>query len=234
MADDDGDGQDTASEDPDILVIAREEAHRVVDSQIQTLNDIDAKAARILRLNLVLIGILLTGLSIARPDSASSPTLIAFSDLSNVYNFAGIVFLLLSTGFAALTYTSSSLQSGVAASGLRDMVENDYSDRENLEGVITSYAKYIEYNRRVNAKNAPLGTLTLIFLVFGIVSVSLGVKKAATEQVEPWLLVLVGAFLLFFLYLTGIVGQLRRVYRISRLSTQVEGARSWLGGLLGR
>lgn len=215
-------------ERPSSLIIAREEAHRVVDNQIKTLNDIDAKAGRILRINLLLIGILLTGLSIAAPRNPNGFGLISLSELDNIYNFIGIVCLLLSTGFAALTYTSSSSQAGMAAEELRNIIENDFSDLENIEGLVISYSNYIRYNRFVNSKNAPLGTLTLIFLVFGITALSLGVKQAVTSTVEYWILVVVGILLLAFLRLTGIYGQVKRLYRLSRISERIEGLRERL------
>jgi hypothetical protein len=205
---------DTSSDDLDILPIAREEAHRTIDNQIQTLNDIDSKAARILRINLLLLGILLTGLSIAAPSQGTETAPISYNELANIYNYSGIVFLLLSTGVAAVTYTASSLQAGIGPRDLREILDNDYTDRQNLAGLVDSYADWIEYNYQVNSKNAPLGTLTLLLLIFGMTSVTLGVKKAITGTVEWWLLVGVVLLLITMIYLTGIVEQVSRWNRV--------------------
>lgn len=70
MSDDSSDGGDSEF---DILTIAREEAHRTVDHQLSTLNDIDTKAAKILRLNLLLLSIVLTGLSVVGTRSSDQP-----------------------------------------------------------------------------------------------------------------------------------------------------------------
>lgn len=207
MGDDDDD-------DVDILRISREEAHRTIDNQIQTLNDIDSKAARILRLNLILLGILFTGISIATPSQSAGNSPIVYNDLQNNYNIAGVVLLLLSTGFAAITYTASSLQGGTGPADLRSMLNNDYTDRENLAGLVESYAAWIEYNYKVNAKNAPLGTLTLLLLILAMTALALGVKKATTGVVEWWILFVVTLLLIFLIYLTGIWGQIKRWNRI--------------------
>jgi hypothetical protein len=210
------DRDDTDDGEIDILQVAHEEAHRTVDNQIQTLDDIDGKAARILRLNLVLLGIVLTGLSVASPTQAAGNSPVVYSDFANQYNIAGITFLLLSTGVAAVTYTASSLRAGTGPGDLVDILDNDFTDRQNLEGLVESYAGWIEYNYKVNAKNAPLGTLTLLLLVIAMTLLSLGVKKALTGVVEWWLLLSVLLLLLGMTYLTGIIPQLKRWSRVRK------------------
>lgn len=207
--------EQTYADDVDILSIVREEAHRTIDNQIETLDDIDAKAARILRINLVLLGILLTGLSIAVPSGGMGGAPVSYGDLANGYNYAGVLCLLLPTGVAAVTYTSASLQAGIGPAGLREILDNDYTDRQNLAGLVDSYADWIEYNYRVNARNAPLGTLTLLLLVASIVSVTLGVKKAITGVVKWWLLAGVALLLITVIHSTGFVAQARRWGRVN-------------------
>lgn len=70
---DDSDDEDGSLPSKYILELAHEEAQRTVDDQIQTLNDIDTKAARILRLDVVLISIVLTGVSITLQSPINSP-----------------------------------------------------------------------------------------------------------------------------------------------------------------
>jgi len=205
---------DSGDGDIDIAKIAREEAHRTIDSQIQTLDDIDSKAARLLRLNLILLGIVLTGLSLAAPAESGTNVPIAYADLANRYNVAGVILLLFSTGVAAVTYTASSLQAGAGPEDLKQMINNDYSDRENLEGLVESYAEWIQYNYTVNAKNAPLGTLTLLLLILAMVAFSLGVKNAISGTVEWWLLLIVGLLLAAVIWFTGFIGQIMRWYRV--------------------
>ncbi|SFS00063.1 hypothetical protein SAMN05216559_2304 [Halomicrobium zhouii] len=201
---------DRGDDDIDMEMILREEAHRTVDNQINTLNDIDSKVARILRINLVILGILLTGLSVATAPESQPNQILHYTDLINNYTIAGVSLLLLSTGVAAITYTASSLQSGLAATDLRNLLNNDYTDRQNLEGIVEGYSEWIEYNYRTNAKNAPLGTLTILLLVYSMAWLALGVKKAATGDVEPWLVTVTVLLSLTVMHFTGFVGQVRR------------------------
>jgi hypothetical protein len=57
-----------------IVEISRQEAQRTLDNQFRMLSDIDDKAARLLRINLILLGIILTGISIAADSSTGSGT----------------------------------------------------------------------------------------------------------------------------------------------------------------
>lgn len=214
MIDDNG-----GDNDIDITTIAREEAHRTVDNQIQTLNDIDTKAARILRINLVLLSITLTGFSItinlqSSQETKSAPLHVV--DLVNGYTLAGLVLLLLSTAVAGITYTASSLRIGMNPRDLRDVLDNQYSDRQNLDGLVSSYASWIQYNYEINAKNAPLGTMTILLLIYAMTALALGVKAAATEGVEWWLAVISVFLLTGMTWTTGIWGQLRRYWRTRR------------------
>ena len=206
-----------ADDDPDIVSISREEAHRTIDNQIQTLNDIDSKAARILRVNLFTIGVIFTGLSVVTTsDTGNTAAPLYYSDIVNLYTVTGMIFLLFSTAVAAITYTTSSLQGGVGPNDLRTFLNNDMSDRANLEGLIEGYAEWIEYNYRTNAKNAPLGTLTLLLLIVAIALLALGAKKAATDDVGPWLLGATGVFLLAVVYFTGFIDQIARYRRVRK------------------
>lgn len=197
----------------DFLKVAREEAHRTLDKQVQTLDDLDSKAAKILRINLVLLGVILTGLSIASEVSPESG-LSSIVDLVNTFTMIGLGLLYLSTVTAGLTYTASSLKSGLSGPNLRDMLWNEYTDKENLEGLIESYSEWIHYNYRVNAKNAPLGTLTVLFLIYALTSLALGVFEAINGDVPPVVLGISVVVLILVTFLSGIVRQLQRYWSI--------------------
>ena len=202
----------------DDLQVAREEAHRTIDNQIRTLNDIDNKASRILRINLVVISIILTGLSIAansRPEGADQPMIDSvLVDFLSGYTIGGIVFLILSTAIAAVTYTSSDLRGGMSGRDLRKLLDSDRTDRKNVEGVVESYSHWIDHNFRTNARNAPLGTLTLLLLIYAITSLSLGVKTALTGGVEWWLLGVAILLNLLFTWYTRFHKQAQRGLRV--------------------
>jgi len=208
MVDDDHD------EEAELLSVAREEAHRTIDNQIQTLDDIDSKAARILRINLVLLSIVLTGFSIASSSTEANPAGFEIVQLLNNYTYTGLILLLLSTAVAGVTYTASNMKAGVSPNDLQSVLDNDYSAQQNLEGIIESYANWIERNYRVNAKNAPLGTLTTLLLIAAMAFLALGFKKAVTAEVEWWLLSITVILLLSIAHFAGLYGQLQQYHKL--------------------
>jgi hypothetical protein len=203
---------DRSESEIDLLEIAREEAHRTVDYQVETLNDIDTKAAKVLRLNLLLLGIVLTGLSLVanNADSGGAIDSSVFRRLGNVYVELGLLCLLVSTALAALTYTASSMREGMSGRDINDLLTNEYSDRENLYGIVDSYSRWMQYNFKINTRNAPLGTSTLLFLVYGIVALSLGVFEAAFASVTVVHVLVALISVGVFTWRTGIVGQIQR------------------------
>jgi uncharacterized membrane protein YozB (DUF420 family) len=212
---DDDDTGDFSTEEFDLDLVALEEGRRTVDKQNEILNNIDDKAARILRINLVIVGLILTGLSVATgAERQTDPVQEVLPDVINTYTELGLLALLLSTGVAALTYTASALRIGVTGGSLRKIVfEGDTADRKRLRGLTRSYSKWIEQNYRTNAYNAPLATLTLIFLVYAVVLFTLG----GIETIRPvqWYENVVAlVFIIIFTALTGIKGQIQRYLRL--------------------
>lgn len=216
MSDEDDRGpQNGPTEEFDLDLVALEEGRRTIDKQNEILNNIDDKAARILRINLVIVGLLLTGLSVATgTGSETGPVEQLLPSAVNIYTELGLFMLLLSTGVAALTYTASALRIGVTGGSLRRIVfEGDTSDRKRLRGLTRSYSKWIEQNYRTNAYNAPLATLTLIFLVYAVVLLTLG--GIETIRAVRWYENAVALlFIAIYTALTGITGQVKRYLRL--------------------
>lgn len=213
-----GNGDDDGPSSPeefDLDLVALEEGRRTIDKQNEILNNIDDKAARILRINLVIVGLILTGLSVATStERQTNPVQEVLPDAINIYTELGLLALLLSTGVAALTYTASALRIGVTGGSLRRIVfEGDTPDRKRLRGLTRSYSKWIEQNYRTNAYNAPLATLTLIFLVYAVVLLTLGgIETVRTVQWYEDVVALV--FIMIFTAFTGIIGQIQRYLRL--------------------
>lgn len=205
--------RERSTEEFDLDRIALEEGRRTIDKQNEILDSIDTKAARILRVNLVIVALLFTALSVAT-GSQADPVQEVLPNVLNLYTGLGILALLLSTGLAALTYTASAVRIGVTGGSLRSIVfEGDTSDRKRLRGLTRSYAKWIEQNYRTNAFNAPLATLTLILLVYAVVLLVLGGIESI-RSVRLYEIVGAVAFLLLFTSLTGIKGQIQRYFRL--------------------
>jgi uncharacterized membrane protein YozB (DUF420 family) len=211
----DDDAEASSTEEFDLDLVALEEGRRTIDKQNEILNNIDDKAARILRINLVIVGLILTGLSVATgTESQTDPVQEVLPDIINVYTELGLLALLLSTGVAALTYTASALRIGVTGGSLRRIVfEGDTPDRKRLRGLTRSYSKWIEQNYRTNAYNAPFATLTLIFLVYAVVLLTLG--GIETIRAVQWYENLIALlFMVAYTVLTGIKGQIDRYLRL--------------------
>jgi hypothetical protein len=127
---------------------------------------------------LILLSIILTGISVVADSSTGAGTNPILPELVNQYTVSGVALLILSTAVAAITYTSSDFRGGMGGSDLRSILDNEYSDRNNLEGLVESYSHWIDHNYRTNLRNAPLGTLTLLLLVYALAALALGTGQA--------------------------------------------------------
>lgn len=197
--------------DPAQLTELRKEARETVDAQRETLTDIDTKASKILRLNIVLIGILISVLSIAiqiGPDSESG--LENVEPFVNVFTVVGIGALVLSTAFAAMTYTASELDVGVSSENLTGLLRADFQREEVEELLIKNYIVRINFNRSTNLRNIPLIQLTIVLIVSSIVSFALGLYHgvAGSVPIQLWLpsVVLLGTVV----WVSGLPTQARR------------------------
>jgi len=198
----------------DQLSELRQEARQTVDAQRATLEDIDTKASRILRLNVTLIGILVSVLSIVTqfgPETESG--LGRIEPFLNVYTEIGVGALVLSTAFAAMTYTTSELDVGISSENLTDLLRADFSREETEELLIKNYIIRINFNRSTNVRNIPLFQLTILFIIVAIVSFVLGLYRGVVGTIPMWHLGFATLLLLAVVAVSGIVRQTRRAIR---------------------
>ncbi|WP_276301879.1 hypothetical protein [Halorussus lipolyticus] len=181
------------------------EARETLNHQIQALNDMDTKAVKILRVNVLVIGVLLSALSFgAKSDS------LAVTDFWSQYFGIGLVLLLTSSATAALTYRTTDFRAGVDSGNVIQVLDHDVTDEELLRVLTKSYAKWIQYNTEANLRNAPWITLTTITLVASLTYFSLGVYHVALDTVSPFLLAGTNFLLLVVVYLSGFPALARR------------------------
>ncbi|WP_123623486.1 hypothetical protein [Halorubrum sp. CSM-61] len=197
--------------DPEQLAELRSEARETVDAQRETLNDIDTKASKILRLNVALIGILISVLSIAIQVGPDSETGLGnVEPFVNVYTEIGLGALVLSTAFAAMTYTASELDVGVSSENLTGLLKAGFTREETEELLVQNYIMRINFNRSTNLRNIPLIQLTIVLIVSAIVSFVLGLYHGVSGSVPIWLwlpsIVLLGGVVA----VSGLVTQVRR------------------------
>lgn len=202
------------SEDPEILSDLRAEARETVDSQKETLTDIDTKASKILRLNITLIGVLISVLSIAAQNGSNTDsTFAAVEPFVNMPMKVGIGSLVLSTAFAAMTYTASELDVGVSSDNLTTLLRTDFSQREVEELLVKNHIIRINFNRSTNIRNIPLIQLTIIFAVSAVVFFTLGIYVALVGPLPSWLLGIGFILLAVVTWISGFPKQFIRAVR---------------------
>jgi hypothetical protein len=180
-----------------------EQGRSTIDRQIEALNDIDTKSSQILRLNVLIIGALLTLASVSvRSDQ------FAVDDFFNPYTIGGLASLIVSTGFAGLTYTASDTEPGIRASEITEILDKETPPDQYYEELSYGYAKWIRFNNKTNIRNTPLITITILLVVYGITLISVGVAEGVTDESLPQVIYTGGAvFLLFLTLVSGVFGQ---------------------------
>lgn len=150
-----------------------EEGRRTVDRQLEALEDVDAKAISLLKLNLVIVSAVLTISSLTAEVDA-----FAVADLNNRFNVVAVTSLVLSAALAATTYTASDSEVGMESRAVRHAIDASLSERELEVATAQSYAAWIDFNDRSNALNVLLITLTTLLVVVAIVHFALGTYAA--------------------------------------------------------
>lgn len=174
--------------DPEQLGELRAEARETVNAQRETLTDIDTKASKILRLNIALVGILISVVSIATQLSSGQTSGVGTVEpFLNSYTVIGVGALVLSTAFAAMTYTASELDVGVSSENLTKLLKSDFQQQETEVLLIQNYIMRINFNRSTNVRNIPLIQITILLIVSAIVSFALGLYHGIAGVVPAWL-----------------------------------------------
>lgn len=197
----------------DLLTLAREEGQRTIDNQIETFNDIDDKAARILRMNLLVLSILLTGFSIVATDGNLVDSGLA-RELENWYVFAGVVSILVSTILAAFTYTGSNYRSGMSGRDLENKILNaDIQPIDALYDTAEGYSEWAQHNFKVNTRLAPTSTAMLLTLIYGLILLTAGVFHAFIAELGMRVALAIGIILLVITFRTRFHQQIKRYWK---------------------
>lgn len=126
---------------------------RMIDVQIETLNSIDDKAEYLTRFVAILLGVVLTGLSLVPKFDGVTLTTNSFPMLVSV--FVGVIALLSTLGFSIITYLSSKFKYGVSPSVAKYFADTDITEEEYTELLLRGYADILSQNRdvvRVNSR----------------------------------------------------------------------------------
>ena len=149
--------------------LTREELRTTFEYQVQRLQEIDSKAIEILKANLLLIGIVVTG------GSVLIQTDLAVGTFLNSFTLTGGLLLLASTGLAAVTYTASNLRGGLDTDAVERAIGAEADGAAFERRLLRSYGRWIEYNARVTAVNDLLATITVLLVFVAFVYVVAGV-----------------------------------------------------------
>ncbi|ELZ12472.1 hypothetical protein C478_10361 [Natrinema thermotolerans DSM 11552] len=177
--------------DRETLELAREELRSTFDYQVARVQEIDEKAIEILKANLLLVGLVVTGGSIV------VQTTIDIALFVNVFTIASALLLLISTGLAGVTYTASNLRGGIdgdaVEAALATARADPAADADRFEvRLLRSYGRWIEYNARVTAVNDMFATITVLMVIAAFVYAVAGIPVGV---VDPSALVSALAFL---------------------------------------
>lgn len=172
----------------DPYVDAANRLERVIDTQISTLNGIDTKAEHVTRLVAVLLGVILTLVSVSvRVDGfhgGSLPTPVALAGV------AGVVSLVLSMATAIVTYLSSTFKMGLHPGVGRVLSdpEHQLTADQHIRRVLGTYGYAVEQNRQVIDANSKRFRWTLVFLLVGISLLTLGTLLfiSGVSELDAW------------------------------------------------
>jgi len=167
-----GESRDQKSEDDleeehdlEALRITHEEARAVIDHQIDAIDDVDDKAAYSLRLNILLLGLLLTISSII-VGNQSTPSIQTFI---NPIMGIGVVCSGFSIVSAIWAYTSTRTETGPGPNDLELHLEEKFDEEEWLEILVRNYPRWIRQNAQSNRRDsmALFGSHLFLFLQMG-------------------------------------------------------------------
>ncbi|MFC6975842.1 hypothetical protein ACFQL1_16020 [Halomicroarcula sp. GCM10025709] len=148
---------------------ACEEAKETVNHQMNWLQQMDTKAVKILRAVLVLIGLLLTALSVSVRSSS-----IQITQFVNLFTIAGGLALVLSSISAAITYIASSFEAGIGRRDLTEAIDEGYTEVKFHTELAKGYSNWIQFNQYVLQYNAIILALTIIFVINAITFLTAG------------------------------------------------------------
>jgi hypothetical protein len=164
----------TDADDMAGLEASLEEARRFLDEQLSSIDNVDGKAIQLFQLVTVLVGVALSALSFVYRGRET-----AAAELLNPFTLGGIAFLVGAMAAAAVTYATGEYYAGVGADDLRWIIDEGYADGEFRRGLyedlLVGYADWIEANGRANQRQSVFITVTILAIIYGVASLSVGV-----------------------------------------------------------
>lgn len=156
--------------DIEALRTTHEEARTVLDHQIESVRNLDDKAAKTFRLDAVFLGLTLTAVSLlVRSDSFQ------VSPFVNAGTVAGVIALIASFIFAVLTFTVTDMHSGIGPADIERLVDEKYTEEEWLALLVRSEAAWMAGNEKQQSLNVKFLIVSHVALLIAIICFSVGI-----------------------------------------------------------
>jgi hypothetical protein len=167
---------------------ALSEGQKTIGRQVKKIHEEDDKAIGITRLNILVLGILASGLSLSvRTDQVTT------SEFLNAHVIFGIAVLIVSTVISSMAYTSSSFEMGIDHNTIQQVTDEEMSSEQYFENVGTAQSTWIKNNHKVHRFNAYAITWALMFSISGfslfIGGLAIGTVGARGESISYILLI---------------------------------------------
>lgn len=159
-----------SSENIETLRKSRVDGNRVLDKQFQTLNDIDNKTSKILRISLLFTGGFISLLSL----SLNSVGYVTVESLNNIFIRFGALSMLASIIIASINYTESRISAGISGKALEEIADSKPSEKEHLAKYNRSISTWISKNNSTLRRNSLLATSTLVLTSLSVIFISMG------------------------------------------------------------
>lgn len=181
------------------LEVTREMGRAVIDHQIESLSGLNDKAAYTIRLNILILGVLLTVYSLLANTGVNGQ-----SPSSHVINGGvgtGVLLSSMSILAAIWTYTSTRKEVGPTGDSILKAIngKTGYSKRGWLKGTIRAQANWIDTNDRVNRRDSFMLFISHLYLFVSIGFYAFGVTWGLKFWQEPTIYYWVSVYFLAFL-----------------------------------
>lgn len=160
----------------------------MVATQVETINEIDQKAATTMRIIAILLGVVLSGLTIL--VNAQIVTEILRSPVATVWFIAGLLLLLLSLAWAIYTYLSSRFLYGPGITWGVALAENRVPPENYADNLLIGYSQALDTNRKVVRVNSRRFRNSLIALLHGMTATSIAFGFFLLPIPQQWKLVI--------------------------------------------
>ena len=141
------------------------ESRATLDQQVRRIENYDTKAVGLFRANILLTGVLISGLAIIVRTNGVVP-----GQFLNGWSLFGALTLLLSTASSAMAYTSSSYDLGIGPEVIHDADRGIYESKAAFQNELRDlYKGWLEHNANVGTFNSYLITGTIILLIDSII-----------------------------------------------------------------